>query len=134
MRDDNDDLEALVDRELRRLPLPRAPQSLLPRVMAAVEALAQRPWYTRAWFAWPLGWRVVSLVPLALFAYLVWIWNPPSPPPTVVAAADASRVVWGALVEPLLPYILVLVLLMGLVCAAVGLALNYVLLERAEQR
>ena len=134
MHEDNDELETLVDRELRRLPQPRAPHTLLPRVMAAVEVWAQRPWYTRAWFAWPVGWRVASLAPLALLAYALWSWCLPAAPPTVVAATDASRVVWSALIEPLLPYILLVVLLMGVVCAAFGLALNYVLLERAEQR
>lgn len=134
MHEDNDELETLVDRELRRLPQPRAPHTLLPRVMAAVEAWAQRPWYTRAWFTWPVGWRVASLAPLALLAYALWTWSLPAAPPTVVAATDASRVVWSALIEPLLPYILLVVLLMGVVCAAFGLALNYVLLERAEQR
>jgi NADH:ubiquinone oxidoreductase subunit 6 (subunit J) len=134
MYDDNDELEAQVDRELRRLALPRAPHTLLPRVMAAVEAWAQRPWYTRAWFSWPAQWRVASLVPLVVFIYAVWSWNPPPAPPTLVAATDASRVVWGALIEPLLPFILLVVVLMGVVCAAVALALNYVLLERAEQR
>ena len=134
MHEDNDELERLADHELRRLPQPRAPHTLLPRVMAAVEVWAQRPWYTRAWFAWPVGWRVASLAPLALLAYALWSWSLPAAPPTVVAATDASRVVWSALIEPLLPYILLVVLLMGVVCAAFGLALNYVLLERAEQR
>jgi hypothetical protein len=134
MHEDNDELAALADRELRRLPPPRAPDTLLPRVMAAIEASAGRPWYTRTWFAWPAGWRVLSIVPPALLVYAVWSWSPPPAPPTLVAATDASRVVWGALIEPLLPYILVVVLLMGVACAAFGLALNYVLLERAEQR
>ena len=134
MHEDSDDLETLVDRELKRLPTPRAPQTLLPRVMAAVEAWAQRPWYTRAWFAWPPAWRIASLAPVALFIYAVWAWRVPAPPPTVVAASDASRAVWAALIEPFLPYIVLVVLLMGAICAAIGLALNYVLLERAEQR
>lgn len=132
MRPDNGDLETLVDRELRRLPPPRAPHTLLPRVMAAVDAWARRPWYTRAWFAWPVGWRVASFAPVALLAYAAW--SLPPAPPAVAATASASRVLWNAVVEPLLPYILLLVVLMGLACVAFGLALNYVLLERAEQR
>ena len=47
----------LVDRELRQLPSPRAPHTLLPRVLAAVEQWTRRPWYARAWFTWPLGGR-----------------------------------------------------------------------------
>ena len=61
-----DDLERLTHRELHRLPAPRAPRTLLPRVMAAVEAWANRPWYTRAWFTWPLGWQVASAAALVL--------------------------------------------------------------------
>src|ERR1700730_9576250 len=54
------DLEPLVDRELRQLALPRAPHTLLPRVLAAVQAWAQRPWYQRAWFTWPVAWQVAA--------------------------------------------------------------------------
>ena len=63
-----DDLERLAHHELHRLPAPRAPRTLLPRVMAAVEAWANRPWYTRAWFTWPLGWQVASLAPTSCTA------------------------------------------------------------------
>jgi len=132
MTSPDDDLEARVDRALRRLPQPHAPQTLLPRVLAAVEAWHERPWYTRAWFAWPLAWRVLSIVPCALVVYLAW--HVPSPPPQVLAATSASRVLWELLIAPLLPYFVAVVLLMGLACVAFGLALNYVLLERAEQR
>jgi len=55
------ELEHLIDRELRDLPAPRAPRSLLPRVMAAA-AEARRPWYARAWRTWPVGWQVASVV------------------------------------------------------------------------
>ena len=54
------DLERLTDRALRTLPTPRAPRSLLPRVLAAVAAEASRPWYARAWLSWPLHWQLVS--------------------------------------------------------------------------
>src|SRR5580765_5228087 len=60
------DLDRLVDRELKHLPSPRAPHTLLPRVLAAVEHWTLRPWYTRAWFTWPLAWQIVSLTALAL--------------------------------------------------------------------
>src|SRR3954466_15035194 len=61
-----DDLERLADLGLRRLPLPRAPQTLLPRVMAAVHAWADRPWYARAWFTWPVGWQAASVAALLI--------------------------------------------------------------------
>ena len=50
---DEIDLERLVDRELKRLPQPRAPRSLLPRVMAAVAEPRPLKWYSRPWLAWP---------------------------------------------------------------------------------
>lgn len=56
------DLERRTDRALRRLPMPRAPHTLLPRVLAAAARLAQRPWYSRTWFTWPAPLRVASLV------------------------------------------------------------------------
>jgi hypothetical protein len=132
MHPDNGELEATVDRELRRLPPPRAPRTLLPRVMAAVELWAQRPWYARAWFSWPAGWRLVSIVPVALLVYT--LWRLPPLPPSVVATAGAGSVLWDVVVQPLLPYVFGVVALMCIACVAFGLALNYVLLERAEQR
>ena len=132
MLTDNDDLRAIVDRELRQLPTPRAPETLLPRVLAAVDAWTWRPWYMRAWFAWPAAWRAASVALLVLVVSV--LWNLPPAPPSVVAAAGATRVVWNLLVAPALPYAVGFVVLMGLTCVAVGLALNYVLLEKAEQR
>src|SRR6476619_4271633 len=125
------DLERIVDRELRRLPAPRAPQTLLPRVMAAVDAWARRPWYTRAWFTWPLGWQIASIVMLALFA--VGLWMLPPAPPSVVVTTTAGLVVWRTMVEPFLFYAFGVVVLMCLACAAFGAALSYVFVERAEQ-
>src|SRR5947207_14153079 len=46
------DLEQLVDAELKRLPTPRAPRTLLPRVLAAT-ASEPRPQPSRGWGAWP---------------------------------------------------------------------------------
>ena len=55
------ELERLVDRALGQLPAPRAPRTLLPRVMAAVPTPA-RPWHARPWLMWPAGWQIISLV------------------------------------------------------------------------
>jgi len=51
-----------IQRELDRLPLLEAPASLLPRVMAAVEARARQPWWKRSWLSWPRSCRVVFLL------------------------------------------------------------------------
>ena len=125
------DLEQKVDRELRRLPMPRAPHTLLPRVLAAVEAWVNRPWYTRAWFTWPVGWQVASIALLALVVAGVWMLPPA--PPSVVVTTNAGRVLWRTMVEPFLVYAFGIVVIMCLACAAFGAALSYVFVERAEQ-
>jgi hypothetical protein len=146
------DLETLVDRELRQLPLPRAPHTLLPRVLAAVQAWAQRPWYERAWFTWPLAWQLASIAALIL---IVGAGAALLPETLAVTGAVAStltqrvmegvapvaqrvavttntlRVIWRALLEPLVAYASGFVVLMCLACAAVGAALNRVVFERA---
>ena len=125
------DLEQKLHRELRRLPAPRAPHTLLPRVLAAVEAWVNRPWYTRAWFTWPLGWQVASVALLALA--VAGMWMLPPAPPSVVVTTNAGRVLWRTIIEPFLAYAFVIVVIMCLACAAFGAALSYVFVERAEQ-
>lgn len=61
------DLEALIDRELRKLPELQAPASLVPRVMSVLERQARRPWWQRAWWEWPgLARWAASAVALAV--------------------------------------------------------------------
>ncbi len=85
-------LEAAVDRELKALPSLRAPQSLLPRVMAMIERHVVLPWYRRAWQTWPLPLQVVSmLVLLAAFAGLCFgSWQLVHAPAVASAASEAS--------------------------------------------
>ena len=95
------DLERLAGRSLRRLPLPAAPSTLLPRVLAAIEACARRPWYARAWLAWPAGWQAASVaafvallatgyyfLPVALTAAEQAVATAVSGSPEVTAAID----------------------------------------------
>ena len=145
------DLERAVQRELRRLPEPIAPVTLLPRVLAAVQQWSQRPWYAREWFTWPIGWQVISV---AVFAGLVGAGVMVFPTAeqaiaTTVAARTATataalagavghaeaavaagRIIWRALAEPLVPYAFGVVVLMCVACAAFGTALNRVVFER----
>jgi hypothetical protein len=125
-----------LDAELRRLPLPSAPQTLLPRVMQAVDAASRRAWYLRAWFTWPWWSKAVSLVAVGLLAYGIWRLPRalPAAPPSVAAAVGTSRVIWEALIQPLLPYLAAVMVVMAVACVVFGAALNYVLLERVEQR
>lgn len=147
-----DDLETIAHRELQRLPAPRAPHTLLPRVMSAVQAWARRPWYTRAWVTWPIGWQVVSVAALmAIVAGGALLLPHARSAAAAVAAAVAAddvtavsqqvadttsgaRILWRTLLQPLLAYVFGVVVLMVLACVAFGTALNYVVIERAEQR
>jgi hypothetical protein len=144
------DLERLADVRLRRLPQPRAPQTLLPRVMAAVRAAA-RPWYQRAWFTWPAAWQTLSVVALVSIVIGLGLWLPaldttvdarvnevvaPVTTPVaeavagVQALATAAHVFWRA-VQPAAGLLLVLVLVMCAACAVFGVALTRVALGGA---
>ena len=61
-------LEDLVHRRLRQLPELEAPATLLPRVMAAIVARQQLPWWRRSWTTWPRGTRMGFFVLLMLIA------------------------------------------------------------------
>jgi hypothetical protein len=148
MHPSDDDLERLVDERLSRLPVPRAPRTLLPRVMAAV-ARAGRPWYQRDWRAWPAVWQALStaaLVSLVLGIGLLMssvqghvdrevteIVQPVVSPAgqlleRVEAIATASQVVWRV-VQPVTGVLVTWILLMCAACAAFGAALKRVAFE-----
>lgn len=147
MRDD--ELERLIDRELGALPPPRAPRTLLPRILAAVAARPVLPWYRRGWTAWPLAWQLVALVvAVAVSGAIAMAWphvvalaEAARPdvghyvPASVRAAAaslmrtlEATRVLWRVLVEPVAVYVVALIVTMSLACVAFGTALNRVAL------
>jgi hypothetical protein len=127
-----DELEQRMRDELARLPMPVAPSTLLPRVLTAIDAWASRPWYARAWFTWPTAWQAVSVMFVALALYATWA--APPLPASIVATTNAGGVIWSALIQPLLGYVVGLVVLMGLACALFGAALNYLFLERTASR
>jgi hypothetical protein len=146
------ELERFVSRHLRALPLPGAPPTLLPRVMAAARAWSSRPWYAREWLTWPLGWQLGSaaLVLLTLAGGIVGVpllqsmaggWmssfastievDLPRFAASVHALANAGGVMWRAIVQPLLPYAFAVVVLMSAACATVALALNRLMFGKA---
>ena len=145
------DVEEHINHSLKGLRPPRAPLTLLPRVLAAVQAWAERPWYQRAWFTWPAGWQVASIVALIVLAaggaVLVPIGLTAARGATAASmavvtgdvAAFAERVslaasivdvLWRSIFAPVLAYAFVLVVLMGLVCGTFALALNRVVFGR----
>ena len=148
------ELETLVGKELGQLSLPRAPHTLVPRVLAAVQEWAGRPWYAREWFTWPLAWQVLSFGALILLvggsatllssAVAVTTGAGSTFAPDLVrdvagiagrvgATTNAARIFWRTLLEPFAAYMSGLVALMCLACAAFGAALTYVIPGRALQ-
>jgi len=146
------ELEALVDKSLTQLPLPRAPHTLVPRVMQAVQAWASKPWYARGWFTWPAGWQAALIAGLFLLAgasagLLPGAWGALGETISALTGdmtsdvsalarrlevtASTAQIVWRVLVQPFVAYLFGLVALMCVACAAFGAALNRVVLERA---
>lgn len=138
------DLERAVDRALKRLPAPRAPHTLLPRVLRSVQHLAAR---SRSWFDWPLAWRVVSMAAVVLLIAgavqawpLVrpWIETRVSVPAEgaaeriasaargAAAVAGAIGSVWRTWLQPVASSFLVFVALMAAACALGAAALGHV--------
>ena len=151
---DSRELETVVDRALTALPSPRAPKTLLPRVMAAVAA-AERARGRKArhpWFTWPLVWQAASLAGVALAAAAIYAaaslggagfatpaflaplvsWASPIID-TADATARAGAIVWDTYLRPVVPYLLAWVVLMAAACATFGLALGRVALGGASQ-
>jgi hypothetical protein len=151
------DLESVVDRELKRLPQPPAPLTLLPRVLAAAEQWASRPWYTRPWATWPRQWQAGSIGALVLLTIgaawaITWVQAVAGAELTTVAArptrtmrdissvlqgaettANAVRVVWLALVQPVVVYAGAFVVVMFSACVCLGTAINRVVFGKAFQ-
>ena len=124
----------IVGSSLRRLPLPVAPRTLLPRVMAAAQEWARRPWYAREWFAWPLAWQAASIAMLCVSGAGAVVLLPSVASATAhMTTVNAAVVVWRAIVRPVAPYAFAYGALMCLACAVFGAALNHVVFGRTVQ-
>jgi hypothetical protein len=124
------DLEQLVDAELKGLPTPRAPRTLLPRVLAATAALP-RPQPSRGWVAWPRLWQFAG--GLVAAAVLVGAWKlaaiaqpfvnelwPAGASSVTRSAGDTAtvvRVLWDVVLQPVATYVSVLAISFALACA-----------------
>jgi len=144
------DLERAVSDALARLPRPRAPKTLAPRVMAAVAAAPARPpRRVRNWFTWPLAWQALSaaaLVAVVLGGVWIWpaaeaalagFWQGPIDHITAVIApvgrqaaplVAVAEVIWRA-IEPLALGFVVLIVVMGTACTTFGAVLRHVALQ-----
>lgn len=144
------DLEKLMERELRSLPTPRALETLAPRVMAAIAAEVALPWHRRTWFEWPRGWQVASAaLAVAFLAVLMTLapWRVLAGADAVVALMDqvqtlmasigeiAGRILrvalplWNALAREYLVYALAIVAALVAAVAALGGAARQLVLR-----
>lgn len=127
------DLERLLDRELKQLPGPRAPGSLLPRVMAAAARQAGPSVPATGWSTWSAGWQTASVAALMVFvAGLSWLFAAPPEPVadmtrTAGETAAVLRLFWDVLLQPVATYIFVLGVSLALACAAAWAALEFAL-------
>src|SRR5262245_4950155 len=140
------DLERLIDRALTTLPAPRAPRTLLPRVMTAVHATRSRT--SGGWFTWPLVWQVSSLATMALIILGAANFLPVAADTLAGFASNlsgdtssqlgrvlrqaegivsASDTVWRV-AQPMVVVMLVLLSMMCAACAMLGAALRSVVL------
>ena len=140
------DLEREIDRELGRLPTPRAPRTLAPRVMRAVAAAPAAA--AAGWRTWPIAWRWLSLAAFVSAGCAgVWIWSAapawlwtalgsPREPwslPRLVsslqAAAIAAGIIWRAFLAPVARPAIGMVTAMCAACGLLGAALKHVAWE-----
>jgi hypothetical protein len=125
---DDLDLERLVDRELKRLPAPRAPRTLMPRVMAATAGKRPLAWYSRPWLEWPMALQLVSVVVAGVLAAGAWmLWNQaPELTLRLNQTAAVSRALWSVFLGPIAFVVLALTIVVALACAAAWTAVTRV--------
>jgi len=127
------DLEQLLHRELKRLPQPRAPRTLLPRVLAATLDGGSAAAAATGWSTWSQGWQAASVA--ALLALLTGVWMLVGAAPSEVtnatrAASETAtvvRVFWQVLFGPIAVYMAVLGVALTLACAAAWAAFEVAL-------
>ena len=146
------DLEVFVHRYLKALPRPSAPDTLLPRVLTAIQRRLARPWYARALFTWPLAGQAACLVALLVVVGGVALWLPiahdtagnlllsplgnetqriATAVARVSVAVNTIEVLRRTLIEPLYAYAVILILTMYATSAVLAAALARVALGGA---
>lgn len=134
MIDEQDDVHVA----LRSMPLPRAPHTLAPRVMAVVHArLAAQAAAARTWFEWSVAAQVLSVVAfVALVAAAALVW------PSIEAFVDRSTsgggvrvaaVFFRSLWQPVMLWVVAGMTATILFCATVGALLGRLALGGASR-
>lgn len=123
------ELESLVAREVAKLPRPRAPRSLVPRVLAAVRHRRGEPWHRRGWRAWPATLKFATAVLCVGFGWLApYAWDSMELALSheVVVTAGAM---WRLLVQPAAAYLAALGAALVVASAMCLAALAFILRE-----
>ena len=145
------DLEQLIDAELKRLPTPAAPRTLLPRVLAATAAQPQaQP--ARGSLAWSHGWQFAAGAVAAVVLLGIWKLAAYAQPFAAALlpsagfgraaaltrgaddAATVVRVLWDVLLQPVATYVSVLAISFALACALLWSAVERLAPGGASQR
>ena len=136
------DLDDLLNRELKGLPPPRAPRTLLPRVMEAAAGLPQREWADGAsvqpavptgWSTWSAGQQAMAVAALCVLVAAITMFLNAPPSGAVEAARTASetatvvRVLWDVMLQPVATYMFVLGISLALACAGAWAAMEFAL-------
>ena len=127
------DLDRLLDHELKALPRPRAPRTLVPRVIAAALEQAGDASAATGWSTWSRAWQLGSAAALIATVLGIW-WLLPAAPREITDAtrtaaetATLVRVFWQVLFGPIAVYIAVLGVALTLACAAAWAAFEVAL-------
>ncbi len=64
------ELESFVASKLADLSQPRAPASLLPRVLAQIARPRREPWHRRPWHSWPAALQATGVAACLVVAWL----------------------------------------------------------------
>jgi hypothetical protein len=93
-------LEAFVHRALRELPAERAPADLEARVLAALQARRQLPWWQAGWRAWPMVPRTAVLAAACSVTLAVaWLF--------LAGVRSAETFAWAPWIETHAPWLAV---------------------------
>jgi hypothetical protein len=133
---DMNESDRLLHRTLSALPQPKAPATLIPRVMAAVaarEARREVRTSTSTWLDWPLVWQALSIAALAVLALGV-SWAAPGAHAFVAesTAVRIAAIVWSTYLQPVTGYVVVWMVMMSAACALVAGTLGRVALGGAS--
>ncbi len=121
MNDVNErNLAEQIHRELHQLPGLKAPKTLGPRVLAAIAARQEAPWWKKSWVAWPTSMKLAFLVMgTAAIAGLVLAGSAIPQFGTLTSGVTESV---GGMFVSLKPYYEVVARLVGSVGLAIGAA------------